>query len=99
VRYTTTVPTQSLGLLNGEFANEQAGFLAERIKKESPDSVEGQVRRAIALTTGRQAQDAEVKADLVLIENLKAKHGLSPEAALKQYCLLALNTNEFAYLD
>lgn len=99
VRYTTTVPTQSLGLLNGEFANEQAGFLAERIKKDSPDSVEGQIRRAIALTTGRQAQDAEVKADLALIENLKAKHGLSPEAALKQYCLLALNTNEFAYLD
>ena len=24
VRYTTTVPTQALGLLNGEFANEQA---------------------------------------------------------------------------
>ena len=29
VRYATTVPTQSLGLLNGEFANEQAAAFAE----------------------------------------------------------------------
>ena len=30
VRYVTTVPTQSLGLLNGEFANEQAAAFASR---------------------------------------------------------------------
>src|SRR5437016_1536442 len=29
VRYTTTVPTQSLGMLNGEFSNSQAVALAE----------------------------------------------------------------------
>ena len=28
VRYTTTVPTQALGMLNGDFANEQAAALA-----------------------------------------------------------------------
>ena len=37
VRYTTTVPTQALGMLNGEFSNEQAAALAERLQKEAPD--------------------------------------------------------------
>ncbi len=36
VRYTTTVPTQALGLLNGEFANEQAALFAERLRGEAP---------------------------------------------------------------
>jgi len=99
VRYTTTVPTQSLGLLNGEFTNEQAGYFAERLKKEAPAGLEAQVRRAVLLTTGRQASDAEVKADVAFVGRLKTKHGLSDDAALKQYCLLALNANEFVYVD
>ena len=36
VRYTTTVPTQALGLLNGEFANEQAARFADRLRREAP---------------------------------------------------------------
>jgi len=36
VRYTTTVPTQALGMLNGEFANEQAAALAKRLQKDCP---------------------------------------------------------------
>jgi hypothetical protein len=44
VRYTTTVPTQALGMLNGEFSNEQATALSERLRKEAPGSVQDQVR-------------------------------------------------------
>jgi mono/diheme cytochrome c family protein len=99
VRYTTTVPTTALGMLNGEFTNEQAGFLAERLKKEVPNSVPGQIKLAIALTTGRQASESEVKADVSVIEKLQTKHQLSVDAALKLYCLLVLNANEFAYID
>ena len=36
VRYTTTIPAQALGMLNGEFVNEQAARFAERLRKESP---------------------------------------------------------------
>src|SRR4029077_14086706 len=53
VRYTTTVPTQALGLLNGQFANETAAAFAERLRKDGKD-VDEQVRRAIRLTTGRE---------------------------------------------
>src|SRR5438445_5379590 len=43
VRYTTTVPTQALGLLNGEFANESATAFASRLLKEAPDDLKAQV--------------------------------------------------------
>ena len=35
VRYTTTVPTQALGLLNGAFTNEQAARFADRLSRGS----------------------------------------------------------------
>jgi hypothetical protein len=99
VRYTTTVPTQALGMLNGEFTNEQAAAFAERLRKEAPDDVAAQVRRAVRLTTGRQPGDDEVRKDVAFIKGMRTRHGLTEAAALKQYCLLALNTNEFIYLD
>lgn len=99
VRYTTTVPTQSLGMLNGEFANAQATAFAQRLKKEAPTNLDAQVRRGIRLTTGRIPTDAEVKADLALIQELQTKHRLDEAKALRQYCLLLLNTNELVYLD
>jgi hypothetical protein len=99
VRYVTTVPTQSLGLLNGEFANEQAEAFAKRLRKEAPDDLAVQVTRAIRLTTGRAPGAAEVKEDVAFIEKLKEKHKLDDAKALAQYALLCLNANEFVYLD
>jgi hypothetical protein len=99
VRYVTTVPTQSLGLLNGEFANEQAIVFATRLQKEHPNNLADQVKRAIRLTTGRVPGDDEVKRDLAFIASLKEKFKLDDGKALIQYCLLCLNTNEFVYVD
>jgi hypothetical protein len=89
VRYTTTVPTQALGMLNGEFANEMAVALAERLQRESPNDVPAQVRRAIRLTTGRNPGDDEVRHDVDFARTL----------GVRRYCLMMLNTNEFMYLD
>jgi hypothetical protein len=99
VRYTTTVPTQALGMLNGEFTQEQARALADRLRREAPGDLPAQVRRAIRLTTGRTAGADEVKQDVAFVRELREKHQLTEDAALVQYCLLALNTNEFVYLD
>lgn len=98
VRYTTTVPTQALGMLNGEFTNEAAADLATRLQRDAM-GVEAQVKLAIKLTTARNASDAEVKADVAFINKLQQEAKLSPADALKQYCLLTLNLNEFVYLD
>ena len=99
VRFTTTVPTQALGLLNGSFANEQAARLARRVVAERPGGLPDQIRRAISLATSRQARDQEVRDDLELVEWLVHDRSLDPRSALVQYCLLILNANEFVYLD
>jgi mono/diheme cytochrome c family protein len=99
VRYTTTVPTQALGLLNGEFANEAAAALADRLVKEAPGDLTKQVARGIRLTTGRTPGELEIRKDLDFIETLKSKHKLDNRTALVRYCLLLLNANEFIYLD
>lgn len=98
VRYTTTVPTQALGLLNGEFANEQAAALADRLQKDAKD-LESQVIRGIRLTTGRIPVDEEVKRDVEFVKAMKSKHGLEDRTALTRYALMLLNANEFVYLD
>jgi hypothetical protein len=85
-------------MLNGEFTNTAATALAKRLSAET-SSLDEQVRRAIRLTVGRMATDDEVRKDVGFVRDLKAKAKLTDAAALQQYCLLALNTNEFVYLD
>ena len=99
VRYTTTVPTQALGLLNGEFANEQADALAERLRRDAPGGVTDQVALAIRLVTGRKPQPGEVERDAKFIAEMRQKFGLSDQKALARYTLLMLNSNEFLYVD
>jgi hypothetical protein len=99
VRFTTTVPTQALGLLNDEFSNEQARLFAQRLHKEAPDSLQAQVIRAIRLATGRIPGPDEVRKDVAFVERLQQHNQLSEQEALRFYCLLVLNTNEFIYLD
>ena len=67
MRYTTTVPTQALGLLNGEFTNEQAARFADRLRREAPGDLAAQVRRAIRLTTAREPAADEVARDVAFI--------------------------------
>jgi hypothetical protein len=98
VRFTTTVPTQALGMLNSEFTNDHAAALAQRLKKEAT-SLEGQVRLAIRLTTGRVPAAAEVAADIAFVRQLREANKLDEARALRYLCLLKLNTNEFVYLD
>jgi hypothetical protein len=99
VRYTTTVPTQALGMLNGEFANERAADFAKRLQKDCPDDLEKQVTRAIRLTTGRVPPADEVAKDVAFVKSMQEKHGMDAVKALTRYALLCLNANEFVYLD
>jgi hypothetical protein len=99
VRFATTVPTQSLGMLNGDFTNEQAALFAKRLEREVPGDEAGQVRLAIRLTTGRSPDAKEIESDRAFLAELRARPGMNSERALAQYCLLLLNANEFVYLD
>lgn len=99
VRVTTTVPTQALGMLNSEFLNQQAGLFAARITAAKPDSLTEQLAFALQLTTGRQPAAAVVADDLRFLQELQSEEHVTAEEALRIFCLLQLNTNEFVYLD
>ncbi|MDG3003926.1 PSD1 and planctomycete cytochrome C domain-containing protein [Paludisphaera mucosa] len=99
VRYTTTVPTQALGLLNGAFTHEHAAHFADRLAAGRAGDLASQVREAVLLTTGREPSAEESRRDVAFIRSLQAEAGLSERAALVQYALLALNANAFIYLD
>ena len=70
--------------------------IAKRAKREAFDQ---NLEILIVDTAGRLPTDVEVKKDLAFIGELKEKLKLSEADAMKQYCLLLLNTNEFVYLD
>jgi mono/diheme cytochrome c family protein len=99
VRYTTTVPTQALGMLNGEFTNEMAAAFAKRLVADAPNETAKQVALAIRLTTGRVPTVVEVAADAAFVAKLMAESKLAAEPALARYALLLMNANEFVYLD
>ena len=98
-RFATTQPTQALAMLNSEFLNEQAKIFADDIRRHAGDNVAEQIRLALRRVTQREPTDVEVNRGLELLEKLRTAHGLSSEAALKNFCLMALNLNEFMYLD
>jgi hypothetical protein len=103
VRFTTTQPTQALGMMNGAFLQARARTFAERVRREAGGTNAGQtaamVRRAVEVALVRPATDAEVERGVALIGALEAKDGVGPGRALELYCLMVLNLNEFAYLD
>jgi hypothetical protein len=99
VRFVTIQPTQALGTLNSEFLNQEAEKLAQRLKREAGEDVHKQVALGLRLVTCRAPTEAEVNRGVELIEAMAKKDGATPDVALKYFCLLALNLNEFVYVD
>lgn len=99
VRFSTTQPTQALGMLNSVFVNEQAALLGDRVRREAGSDVASQVRRALAIATSRVPTDTELAQGQAFIREAVELDGLDPDAALDRFCLLAFNLNEFMYLD
>jgi len=103
VRFTTTQPTQALGMMNGDFVQRQARAFAERVRREAggPDGADtaAEVRRALEIALTRPVTDEEVSQGVALVEKLDGQDGVGPSRALELYCVMVLNLNEFAYLD
>jgi mono/diheme cytochrome c family protein len=103
VRYATTQPTQSLTMLNSEFLAGQAAILARNVEQQvSAEPGEGEaafVAGVLARVTQRDPTAAEVERGVEFIERLQAEHGLSRELAATKFCLMAMNLNEFLYVD
>ena len=99
VRFSTTVPTQALNMLNGKFMNDSAKAFAERIRNEAGDNPTKQITHGLKLILSRTPSSAEVKAALEMLEDIRTSAKLSEKDALDRFALLALNLNEFLYID
>jgi hypothetical protein len=99
VRFSTTQPTQALGMLNGDFLNREAAIFAELLKKQAAGNQGEQVKLALRRALQREPNETETARGLKFIEDAKKRFGASDDDALKYFCLLVLNLNEFLYLD
>ncbi len=99
VRFSTTLPTQALGMLNSAFVHEQSALLAERVRGEVGSDVRAQVRRVLEVVCSRPATGDEVARGLAFINELRVEEDVDRDKALDRFCLLAFNLNEFLYLD
>ena len=99
VRFTTTVPTQALAMMNGEFFHQEASTLARRLERERPEDLPAQVKRAFELVVTREPDEIETIRALTFINDLKTVSGLPPDLALQRFALAMLNLNEFIHLD
>jgi len=98
VRFTTTVPTQALTMLNSEFLNDQAEAFANRIEADAKTTRE-QIAQALRLSTSREPELNEIDQGLAMIDELKTQLKVTEHQAMQRFCLLVLNMNEFVYLD
>ena len=82
-------PLQALALLNNGFMISQSRHFAERLQKERPNDLSGQIERAHLLAFGRLPNAAE-----------QAKFMQFAKAyGLPNLCRVLLNLNEFAFAD
>jgi hypothetical protein len=99
VRFTTTQPTQALGMMNSAFVNEQARIFAEFVKKNAGTDSAEQVRFALWRVLQRDPTQKEIQRGVKLMQTVQTEDKKNADEALAAFCLVALNLNEFIYLD
>ncbi|GEP45528.1 DUF1549 and DUF1553 domain-containing protein [Brevifollis gellanilyticus] len=93
----TTAP-QALMLLNSSFAHEIAGKIANDLTEAHQSETAKLVAAATQSCLSRPATAAEIEVGSAFLEKHTAIAG-SFSAALADYCLALLNSNEFVFVD
>ena len=86
-RYTSTVPTQALQLLNDDFVLNQAQLFADRLKKEASNDVGKQIDLAYRIALTRPPTPAELSIATDMIGS----------GSLVDFADVMLNLSEFLY--
>jgi hypothetical protein len=86
-------------MLNSEFVIEQAELFANEVVRQGGRELPRQVEFVLRRTLQRNPSADEVRRGVQFIERLRRDHALAPHDALRQFCLVALNMNEFIYVE
>ena len=97
-RFSSTQPTQALSMMNSPLLNQQAAILAERVRHETGVDPHAFTRRLFSLVMQRPPAEKEIAQGMALLTRLQQR-GAKPEQAQTYLSLMALNLNEFLYLD
>ena len=105
-RVVSTVPTQSLAMLNSQFIVKQADAFAERVLEESGvnTTVENKIHHVWKLAYNRAPSSDELKYSVLYLTSqtdsfVNAKVGSPEIRALSSMCQVLLCSNEFLYVD
>lgn len=99
VRFATTQPTQALGMINSDFVRRHAALMTEDINRIAGDDHQVFAQELLSRVTQREATEQEVARALELLGKLVDERGETVERARQHLTLVALNLNEFVYLD
>ncbi len=86
-------------MLNSDWMQEQAAALLARVQREVGNDVEAQASRCLELAIGRQGDKEDIAELVDLVGRLQTKKGLKDTDARRAMCLVALNLNQFLYID
>ena len=101
-RAETTMPLQSLSLLNSEFAVKRGEDLAQRLERDGGKDELAKVRRAFLLTSGREPDSGERKAATRFLTEQRLAYAGKPDAeqrAWADFCQSLFGLNSFLYLE
>ena len=102
-RISTTVPTQSLAMMNSPFVRQQAEQLSKRIRRSQETPLPTSVDLAYRIAFARVPSEPERTQMLAFIESQRTLAGGDPAAnadqALTEFCQVLLCLNEFVYVD
>ena len=97
MRTQSTVPTQALVLMNDEFVEEQAGYLARRARAEAGDALPKIVEQLFMLTLSRKPTQQRLQQALEFLQT--REQASDQETALKDLAHVLLNSSEFVYIE
>ena len=86
-------------MLNSEFLNKQAAIFAADVREQAANDAVEQVRIILSRVTQRNPSTDEVQRGVDFISRIQNEHEINSELALQKFCLLAMNLNEFLYID
>lgn len=100
-RRRSTVVSQALLLLNSEFMDVQAGKLAARIRQEPGEDGAVEVNKAYSAIHGRSPTPREQQLGVEFLRRQGSGYGEKERArsAIRDFCLVLLNSAEFLYVD
>lgn len=98
-RFLTVQPGQALTMLNSQWMQEQAQHLLDRVTQEVGADLRMQAARCLELVDSKPATQADIDELVSLVERLKTKEGQSEAIARRNMALVALNLNQFIFVD